>query len=119
MSDEGAGGPDLCRVRDGVYADDLVLAAVGWLDVFTWLVEHPVGFDGLCQGLGISPRPADVLCTLLRAMGLLEVGDDPLRPTAIARAHLVAGAALDLRPYYASLRDRPTYRELAGVSCAQ
>lgn len=115
MTAEVPGAADLCRVRDGVYADDLVLAAVAWLDVFTWLVEHPVGFDGLCQGLGIAPRPADVLCTLLRAMGLLEVGDDPLRPTAVARAHLVAGAALDLRPYYASLRDRPTCRELVQV----
>jgi hypothetical protein len=93
------------------YADDLVLAAVAWLDVFTWLVEHPVDLAGLCRGLGLAPRPADVLCTLFRAMGLLEPGEAVLRPTAVARDHLVAGSPFDLRAYYTSPRERPTCRK--------
>jgi hypothetical protein len=105
----------LCRLRDGIYADDLVVAAVGWLDVFTWLAEHPVDLLGLCRGLGLAPRPADVMCTLFRAMGLLEPSQDVLRPTALALDCLVAGARLDLRPYYASLRERPGCRELYEV----
>jgi SAM-dependent methyltransferase len=109
------GSDELCRVRDGIYADDLVVAAVSWLDLFTWLDRHPVDLAGLCRGLGLHPRPADVMCTLLRAMGLLEAGSDLLRPTVLARDHLAAGAAYDLRPYYASLQDRPTCRELLGV----
>lgn len=108
-------GQDLCALRDGIYADDLVLAAVGWLDVFTWLVEHPVNLGNLCQGLDLSPRPADVMCTLFRAMGLLEPGEAVLRPTPVARDHLVAGSPFDLRPYYASLRERPSCRELLTV----
>jgi len=112
---DDADGSVLCRIRDGIYADDLVLAAVAWLDVFGWLVQHPVDLEGLCLGLGLAPRPADVMCTLFRAMGLLEPGEDQLRPTGIARHQLVAGGRSDLRPYYASLRDRPGCRELLEV----
>lgn len=115
MAPGSSDGGDLCRARDGVYADDLVLAAVAWLDVFTWLVEHPVDLAGLCRGLDLAPRPADVMCTLFRAMGLLEPGEALLRPTAAARDHLVAGSRFDLRAYYASLRERPTCRELLEV----
>jgi len=115
MSPDAADGYDLCRIRDGIYADDLVLAAVAWLDVFGWLVEHPVDLDGLCQGLGLAPRPTDVMCTLFRAMGLLEAREDQLCPTALARDHLVVGSPSDLTPYYGSLRERPGCRELVEV----
>lgn len=107
MAPDAPAGYDLCRVRDGIYADDLVLAAVVWLDVFTWLDEHPVDLEGLCRGHALAPRPADVMCTLFRAMGLLEREPNPLRPTPLALDHLAAGARFDLRPYYASLRERP------------
>ncbi len=115
MGPNTADGYDLCRIRDGIYADDLVLAAVGWLDVFGWLVQHRVDLDGLCRGLGLAPRPADVMCTLFRAMGLLEAGEEQLLPTALARDHLVAGSRSDLTPYYGSLRERPGCRELVEV----
>ena len=92
---------ELLGARDGIYADDLLLAAVAWLDVFSWLVEHPVDLPGLCEGLGLAPRPADVMCTLFRAMGLLEQRTVVLQPTQLARDHLVAGAR------FASARTTP------------
>ncbi|HVF13899.1 MAG TPA: methyltransferase [Acidimicrobiales bacterium] len=55
------------------------------------------------------------MCTLFRAMGLLEPEPTPLRPTPLANEHLAAGGCFDLRPYYASLRDRPICRELLQV----
>ena len=106
---------DLLRARDGIYADDLLLAAVAWLDLFSWLAEHPVDLASLCRDRGLAPRPADVMCTLLRAMALLEPAGAVLRPTPLARDHFVDGGPFDLRPYYASLRDRPTCRELYEV----
>lgn len=105
---------DLYRAREGIFADDLLLVAVGWLDLFTWLLEHDADQAGLCEALGLSARPVDVLCTLLRAVGLLEPGE-PLRPTPRARCHLIAGSPSDLRPYFQSLRERPTCRQLLEV----
>ncbi|WP_166352707.1 methyltransferase [Phytoactinopolyspora limicola] len=105
-----AGMGSLLRVRDGIYADDLVLAAIVRLDLLTVLDREVVTLETLCRRSGIAFRSADVLCTLLRAMGLLEPGP-VLRPSPLARSCLVRGAPFDLRPYLASAASRPTCLE--------
>jgi 3-hydroxy-5-methyl-1-naphthoate 3-O-methyltransferase len=109
----------LYRVRDGVYAGDLLIAAVAELDLFTWLASHgPVRAADLCAGLGLAERPADVLLTYCAALGLvdrdLDAGDR-VELTELGRRHLVAGSPFDLRAYYGSLAERPAVRELAQV----
>jgi 3-hydroxy-5-methyl-1-naphthoate 3-O-methyltransferase len=107
---------ELYRARDGIYAADLLVAAVCGLDALTWLAANPTDLDGICRGLGIAERPADVLCTLLAAMGLAtREPDGTIRCTQLAADHFVAGSPYDLRPYYASLADRPAARELLEV----
>lgn len=95
----------LLRLRDGIYADDLVLAALIRLDLLTVIAQRPGTLDDLCRHNGLAHRPADVLCTLLRAIGLLEPGDI-LRPTPLARACIVQGSPYDIRPYLASAASR-------------
>lgn len=95
----------LLRLRDGIYADDLVLAAIVRLDLLTVIAQRPGTLDDLCRRNGLARRPADVLCTLLRAIGLLEPGEI-LRPTALARECMVDGSAFDIRPYLASAASR-------------
>jgi O-methyltransferase len=108
--------PDgLLQLRDGIYAADLVVAAVAWFDFFTWLDANRSDIEGICEGLAIAERPADVLCTLLAAMGLIERQGPLLATTSLARRYLVEGAPSDLRPYYSSLKERPACRELAAV----
>ncbi len=80
----------LLRARDGIYADDLLIAAVAHLDLFTLLAEEPCDLDGLARRLGLAHRPADVMCTLFRAMGLLDPGPT-LQPTPLATEHLCGG----------------------------
>ncbi|MGH7857189.1 MAG: methyltransferase [Candidatus Binatia bacterium] len=105
----------LFRARDGLYAADMLVAAVADLDVFSWLAARDANFSELCQGLGLAERPADVMCTLLCSMGLLDRDGDRLRPTKLALEHLVEGARGNLRPYVASLAERPPCRELVQV----
>jgi 3-hydroxy-5-methyl-1-naphthoate 3-O-methyltransferase len=116
---EGPTDPtELYRARDGLYAADLLVAAVAGLDFFTWLCRQPTGTDveGICAGLGIAPRPADVLCSLLAAMGLVaRAADGTVHCTQLALDHFVAGSPYDLRPYYASLAERAPCRELLQV----
>lgn len=104
----------LLRARDGIYADDLLIAAVAHLDLFTFLADQPCELDGLASRLGLAHRPADVMCTLFRAMGLLAPGPT-LRPTALAAEHLVRGSPFDLRPYLGSLARRPVCLQLLEV----
>jgi hypothetical protein len=121
---------ELLHRRDRAYADDLLIAAVAELDVFTWLeaaAPTPTGeragaglppgvtFERLCDELGFAPRPARVLVVLLAALGLIDWNGTELRTSESARRHLMAGAVQDLRPYFASLRGRPAVAELVQV----
>ena len=109
----------LYRVRDGVYAADLLIAAVAELDLFTWLAaQGPVRAADLCAGLGLAERPADVLLTYCAALGLVDRdldADDRVELAELGRRHLVAGSPFDLRAYYGSLAERPAVPELTNV----
>jgi len=116
------GVPDpttLYRVRDGVYAADLLIAAVVGFDLFTHLARvGPVTADRVCTALGWARRPADVVLTLAAAHGLVRRdvdADDLVTVTDLAARHLVAGSPYDLRAYYASLAERPAVREFVTV----
>jgi O-methyltransferase domain len=113
----GSDPTPLYRLRDGIYAPDLLIVAVAELDLFT-RVERAGSVDvaGLCADLDLDARAADVMVTYLAALDLLERdGDDRLELTPLAAEHLVAGSPLDLRPYFASLRERPGCAELLSV----
>jgi SAM-dependent methyltransferase len=109
----------LYRLRDGVYAADLLIAAVTGLDLFSWLAVHgPVPAADLRDGLGLAERPADVLLTYCAALGLVDRdvhSDDRIALTDPARRHLVTGSPYDLRAYYGSLAERPAVAELLDV----
>jgi 3-hydroxy-5-methyl-1-naphthoate 3-O-methyltransferase len=54
----------LYRIRDGIYAGDLLIAAVADLDLFTWFERRgPLRASELVAELGLAERPTDVLLT--------------------------------------------------------
>jgi 3-hydroxy-5-methyl-1-naphthoate 3-O-methyltransferase len=106
---------EIYRVRDGIYAADMLLTALVHLDLFTWLADRPSTRQEICRGLAITDRPADVMLTLLAAMGLVEQRQHVFHLTTLAREHLVKGSPWYLGPYYASLKDRPVARDLLNV----
>lgn len=106
---------EIYRVRDGIYAADMLLTALVHLDLFTWLADHPATKEEICRGLEIADRPADVMLTLLAAMGLVEQRQQVFHVTTMAREHLVKSSPWYLGPYYASLKDRPVALDLLNV----
>ena len=42
------------RYRDGLYATDLLTAALCHLDFFTWLDAHPADKSAICQSLALK-----------------------------------------------------------------
>jgi SAM-dependent methyltransferase len=115
LSPPGTDPTELYRYRDRVYADDLLIAAVAGLDLFTWLAEYPSDLDGICDALGLARRPAVVMLRLLGARGLVGRTQGVYRLTNLAREHLTSGSPFGLGPYFASLRERPTCRQLLEV----
>lgn len=106
---------DIYRIRDGIYAADLLLTAVVHLDLFSKLAEGPATRQELCLALGITDRPTDVMLTLFAAMGFVEQRHEVFQLTALAREHLVKASPWYLGPYFESLKDRPMALDLLHV----
>jgi predicted O-methyltransferase YrrM len=103
------------RYRDGLYAADLLTAAVSHLDFFTWLGEHPSDKPTICRALGLKERPTDVMLTLFTALGFLEAKDGVFCLTNLAREHLVKSSPWFIGPYFASVKGRPVCCDMVTV----
>ena len=105
----------LLDLRDGIYADDLIIAAVAWLDLFSWLSGHPSTKEEISDSLDLDDRPLDVLLTLLAALGLVKRRDNIFTTTEISEEFLVGGRPNCLVPFFASQKNRPSCLELYEV----
>src|SRR4051812_29310126 len=103
------------RYRDGLYAVDLLTAAITEFDFFTWLDAHPSTLSQICHNFGIIERPADVMLTLFTAMKLIRSTDGTFELTDLGREHLVSSSQWFLGPYYGSLKDRPVCHDMIKV----
>lgn len=84
----------------GSYATELLVAAVAHLNVFGLLARQPLSWAALRDRLELADRPAHVLITALRAMGLLLVREDgSLALAPLAAEHLVPGGPFDVSDY--------------------
>ena len=111
----------LLRRRDGLFATDLLIVALGKLDLVNWIAARCAGCappDAASIGheLGLAARPTDVLLTLLVAMGLLDrARDGTVRLTPFAKDCLTRGSPRDLTAYLASLNSRPIHEQILQV----
>lgn len=107
---------EIYRHRDGLYAVDLLTAALTEFDFFTWLAAYPGNHDAICRGLGLAPRPADVMLTLFTAEGYLaRAVDGAFHVTPLAQEHLVSTSPFFIGPYFASLKERPVVRDFVTI----
>jgi SAM-dependent methyltransferase len=107
---------EIYRHRDGLYAVDLLTAALTEFDFFTWLAAYPGTHDAICRGLGLAARPADVMLTLFTAEGYVaRAADGAFHVTPLAREHLVSTSPFFIGPYFASLQERPVVRDFVTI----
>lgn len=103
------------RYRDGLYAVDMLTAALCHLDFFSWLADNPSDKAAICRHFGIQERPTDVMLTLFTAMGHLRASGGAFSLTDSAREHLVQSSPWFIGPYFASVRDRPVCLDILNV----
>jgi len=103
------------RYRDGLYASDLLTAAICHLDLFNWLNAHPSDQQTICRALGLQARPVDVMLTLFSAMGLVQRRGEVVSLTPLAQEHLVKSSPWCIAPYFASVKERPVCRDIVEV----
>ncbi len=83
----------------GVYATELLTAAVAHFGLFGLLSEKPRGFEELRAELGLEVRPTRVLLTALQAMQLVRQRANLYSLTPLAEEHLVPGGVFDVGDY--------------------
>lgn len=105
----------LLRLRDSVYAADLFIAAVGHLNFFSWLDKNPADIDKICSSLHIKERPADVMLTYFKSLGLISEERGTFHLTETAREHLTDSSPWNLGPYISSLKERPICHDMLRV----
>ena len=103
------------RQRDGLYAVDMLTAAICHLDLFSRLAEQPADLVSICRKLDLRERPADVMLTLLTAMGLLQCDGGIFSLTTLAREHLVKSSQWFIGPYFGSVKERPVCSDILAV----
>ncbi len=97
----------------GNYGTELLAAAVSAFDVFGRLANGPQPQVDFQRELGLANRPAAVLFTALKAMGLLSTdGSSRLQLTALSREHLVPGSRFDVSGYIRLAADSPGVQEM-------
>jgi O-methyltransferase domain/Dimerisation domain len=105
----------IIRLRDGLYAVDLLGAAITGLDFFSRLAEQPADLKAICKMFGIQERPTDVMLTLFTAMELLRQRNGMFEVTETAREFLVKDSYWYLGPYYGSMQERPVCKDFLTV----
>jgi predicted O-methyltransferase YrrM len=104
------------RYRDGLYAADLLTAAITEFDLFTWLAAHPSDLAAICHHFGTAARPTDVMLTLFTANAFIRRDQaEKFHATALAREHLVSTSPFFLGPYYASTKERPVVKDFITI----
>lgn len=83
----------------GAHGSELLTAAVTHFNVFGRLQDGPEKFDTIRQELNLEKRPAVVLFTALKAMGLLTEVEGRLSLTELAAEHLIPGGDFDCGDY--------------------
>ncbi|WP_413796884.1 methyltransferase [Streptomyces iranensis] len=107
----------LFRLREGVYATDLLIVAIAELDLFTWVGRRGrVCVVEVGEEFRLDPRALDVLITYVVAVGLMErCPGGEVRLTPLAAEYLVAGSRWDMRAYFGSLSERPGCVEMLAA----
>ncbi len=106
----------ILRYRDGLYAVDLLTAAIVEFDFFQWLRDNPSTIEGICEHYGWAARPADVLVTLAKANQLIRESEDgEFSLTKTGKEHLCDDSPWNLSRYYESLKDRPVVGDFVRV----
>ena len=96
--------------RDGIYAPELVAAALVELDLFSWLAKGPADSRAVCAAFGFAERPVDAMMTLFCALGYVHKRAGVFHVTETAQEFLVRDSPWFVGPYFTHFVGRPIYR---------
>jgi hypothetical protein len=106
---------ELIRLRDSIYATDLLITAIGHLNFFSWLDSKPADFETILDNFNIAGRPADVMITYFRSLGLIDKKEHTYHITDYAKEFLTNDSEWSLVPYFSTQTERPIVGKMLEV----
>lgn len=103
---------ELIRLRDSIYAPDLLIAAAGCMDLFTVIHSMCPDFREVCAHFGLDERCADVMLTYFVSLELITIVDGTYTLTEKASEFLTSTSPRSLLPYYATQKERPIVEKM-------
>ncbi|HEX2921634.1 MAG TPA: hypothetical protein VHO50_10765 [Bacteroidales bacterium] len=89
---------DLLRLRDGIYAADLLVTAISHLDFFSEVNKHHLDIEGICKYFSIDKRCTDVMLTYYLSLGLISTDNGVYSTTTKANEFLLSTSNRNLIP---------------------
>lgn len=105
----------LIRLRDSVYATDLLITSIGHFNFFTWLYNNPSDLETITKKFDLAHRPADVMLTYFSALGLINKTDNQFSLTEYSKEHLIDNSEWCLIPYFSTQTERPIVKKMLDV----
>jgi hypothetical protein len=106
---------NLIRLRDSIYASDLLIAAVSNFDFFTRIKNRDLDFSSICSFFGINERCADVMLTYFIALGLITEDNGIFHTTIEADEFLLKTSPWSLIPYISTQSERPIVEKITNA----
>ncbi len=106
---------ELIRLRDSIYSADLLITAIAHFDFFSKLEEMPLNIVGILNKFQLKERPADVMLTLFKSMGLIKLKNDIYSNTELAKEYFIGESERSLVPYYSTLAERSEVIQMLDV----
>ncbi len=103
---------DLIRLRDGIYATDLLVTAVGHLDFFSEIDKAQLDFEGICNHFQIDKRCTDVMLTYFVSLGLITIENGFYSVTKTTSEFLLKLSDWSLVPYFSTQLERPIIEKM-------
>ena len=106
---------DLIRLREGIYASDLLITAIGQLDFFTEISKLQPDMKEICDHFKIDGRCADVMLTYFMALGLVSFEKGVYTLTDKAKEFLLPTSNWNLVPYFSTQMERPIVEKMLNA----
>ena len=103
---------DLIRLRDSIYATDLLVTAIGHLDFFSVIEKSKLDFNGICDHFKIDKRCTDVMLTYFIALGLISIEKGLYTVTKKASEFLLSSSNWNLSAYFSTQLERPIVEKM-------
>lgn len=108
----------LLGLAEGMFAIDVLTAAVVRFGAVEALAEGPLDADLLARRTGMTARATAVVASLFEVLGVVEVTDGVYRLTPLAGEFLIGSSPWTIVPVYEALAGRPDCEAMAGVMAA-